>query len=157
MIVFKLRSSIAQTTPELILPKELHGTVKLNTSFTKYQNKKISDYEKLAVFVKNEVDEYVSNAIQGQYTNDGKYLIFKPYFPFESGMTYIIRMMNEKSNDKLLPIISFQIGKKEIVEEAKVIKHLSNSQSTPRKLIAVLYLFQYADEKKTSIETHKIN
>ena len=82
---------VAQTTPELILPKDLHGILKLNVSTIPNQNKETLDYDLLSIFVKNEMGEYVSNAIQGQHTREGDYLLFKPYFPFESGMTYIVK------------------------------------------------------------------
>ena len=76
--------AVAQTAPELILPIELNGTVQLKISFTANQNKEVSDYSKLDVFVKNDEGQYLSNAVQGHYIKDAAYLIFKPYFPFEN-------------------------------------------------------------------------
>ena len=147
--------AVAQTAPELILPEELYGTVQLNTSFTADQNKKISDYEKLAVFVKNDADKYTSNAIQGHYTYDEKYLVFKPYFPYEKGMTYVVRTMNDKS-DGTYSYRPFQIGKKGIVEEAKVISIYPTADQLPENLLRFYIYFNTPMKKGQALEHIKL-
>lgn len=142
---------VAQTTSELILPKDIHGTVKLNTSLPTDQNKEISDYDKLAVFVKNDEGKYLSNAIQGHYTKDAGYLIFKPYFPFESGMTYVVRTMNDKA-DGTYSYHPFQIGKKEIVEEAKVISIYPSANQLPENLLRFYIYFNTPMKKGQALK-----
>lgn len=139
----------AQTTPELILPKELHGTVRFNISFTADQNRTISDCEKLAVFVKNETVKNLSNAIQGTYTQDGNYLIFEPYFPFERGMAYIVRTMNDKSSGNY-SYRPFQIGEKKIAEEAKVISIYPTANQLPENLLR-FYIYFNTPMKKGQV------
>ena len=145
---------VAQTTPELILPEDLHGTVQLNISFTADQNK-ISDYDKLAVFVKNETDKYLSNAIQGNYTKDGEYLIFKPYFPFERGMTYVVRTIKEKSDDNY-SYRPFQIGNKGIAEEAKVISIYPTANQLPENLLRFYIYFNTPMKKGQALKHIKL-
>ncbi|MEO1263671.1 MAG: hypothetical protein AAFZ15_32975, partial [Bacteroidota bacterium] len=91
---------VAQNTPEIICPNHLEGTIKLDiSSFTVHENK-TGFYDIMAVFVKNGLEEHLSNAIQGQYSTEGDYLIFKPYFPFESGLTYVIKTKNANTDNK---------------------------------------------------------
>ena len=138
----------AQTTPELILPDEIQDVVKLNISIVKKQ--KISDDSLLAVFVRNETDEYVSNAIQGQYTRDGNYLIFKPYFPFESGMVYIVRTINANSTYSYQ---RFQVGKKKRYGEAKVVGIYPTASQVPENLLR-FYIYFNTPMKKGQVLKH---
>ena len=99
---------VAQTTPEIVLPKSLHGSIKFKLSTIPNINKEKLDYDDLAVYVKNAAEEYGSNPIQGQHIREENYLIFKPYFPFESGIVYIIRTKNTKSHSDYF-FQSFQV------------------------------------------------
>ncbi len=131
---------LAQTTPELILPEGVQGTVKLNISTISNQKKESLGYKDLAVFVKSKRGEDISNAIQGQYIREGEYLHFKPYFPFESGMTYLVKTKNTNS-DSIYFYQSFQIGTKKRVEEAKVVSIYPSSIQLPENLLRFYIYF----------------
>ena len=130
----------AQTTPELILPEVLYGTVKLNMSTIPNQNKEIPGYNDLAVFVRNEAEVYGSNAIQGRHERDGDYLVFKPYFPFESGMTYVVRTRNADL-DHNYSYQAFQIGKKKIVPKAEIVSIYPSANQLPENLLRIYIYF----------------
>ena len=154
MIILVIYNSgvVAQTTPELILPEGLHGTVKLNISTIQNQNKEILDDDLLTVFVKNELGKYVTNAIQGQHKRVGDYLLFKPYFPFESGMTYIVKIKNANSAS-IYSYQSFQIGKEKTVEEAKVVSIYPSARQLPENLLR-FYLYFNTPMKKGQALKH---
>lgn len=139
----------AQPTPEVILPEVVNGTVKFNARMIPTQLKEILGYEYLAVFVKNEKDEYVSNAIQGQYTRKGNYLIFKPHFPYETGMTYIVRTINANSTYSYQP---FQVGKKKRHEEAKVVSIYPSASRLPENLLRFYIYFNTPMKKGKALQ-----
>lgn len=157
IFLFTVLSSgvIAQINPELILPEELHGTVQLHTSLIAGRNKEISDDNLLAIFVKNEANQYISNAIQGHYTKEGKYLIFKPYFPFERGMKYVVRTMNRKSDDNY-SYRQFQIGNKRSTREAKVISIYPTANQLPENLLRFYIHFNTPMKKGQALEHIKL-
>ncbi len=141
---------MAQSNSELFLPEEVSGTVKLDISSMPDQSKEIS-YEALALFVKNEGEEYVSNAIQGQYTRDGDYLVFKPYFPFERGMTYVVRTENSNPTSTY-SYQSFQIGKKKKLEEAKVVSIYPSASQLPENLLRFFIYFNTPMKKGQALK-----
>jgi hypothetical protein len=140
---------VAQTTSTLILPKEISGSVQLDITPIIKQNIKQSTYECLSVFVKNAADEYNSNAVQGRYTVENEYLIFKPYFPFEKGMTYIVRTKETNGN---YAFQSFQVGKKEAVEEAKVLSIYPSADELPENLLRFYFYFNTPMKKEEAVK-----
>ena len=142
---------VAQTTPELILPEDIYGTVKLNISFPKDQNKKVSDHDKLSVFVENEGSKYLSNAIQGHYSKDEEYLIFKPYFPFESGMTYIVRTQNLDS-ENTYSLESFKLAKKKKFDKAKVVGIYPSANRLPENILRFYIYFNTPMKKGQALK-----
>ena len=154
MIIYS-SSATGQDLAELILPEDIHGTVSLNISAFRSQGKEILDDKKIAVFVKNETDQYSSNAIQGTYTQDGEHLIFKPYFPFEKGMTYVVRTMNDKSYDNY-SYQTFQIDEKEIAEEAKVISIYPTAKQLPENLLRFYIYFNTPMKKGQALKHIKL-
>ena len=143
--------ALAQTTLEVISPKDLDGTVKRNISAFTNHSKETSDYDLLAVFVKNRMEEYGSNAIQGHYTKVGDYLVFKPYFPFESDMTYVVRTRNEKL-DNTYSYQSFQIGKKKTIERAEVISIYPLANQLPENLLRFYIYFNTPMKKGQALK-----
>lgn len=142
---------VAQITPELVLPNNLHGTVSVNISGITSLHDKIPDADLLAVFVKNETEEYTSNAIQGRYEKTGSYLHFKPYFPFESGMTYVVKTRRPHS-DSLYFYQSFQIGTKHAAEEAKVMSIYPSASQLPENILRFYIYFNTPMRQGEAIE-----
>jgi len=155
LLMIKSPCALGQALPKLILPEDIHGTISLNTSTFRTQEQELFDEEKITVFVKSETDQYVSNAIQGHYTKDGEYLVFKPYFPFEKGMTYVVRTKIDKPGDTY-SYQTFQIGKKEIAGEAKVIGIYPTANRLPENLLRFYIYFNTPMKKGQALEHVKL-
>lgn len=150
LVIFNLGVD-AQATPELSFPENLHGSVKLNISTISNQGKEILGYNALSVFVKNERGDYTSNAVQGQHEIKGNYLLFKSYFPFESGMTYIVRTMGATA-DSLYSYQSFQIGNKKRAEDAKVVSIYPTASQLPENLLRFYIYFNTPMKKGQALK-----
>ena len=142
---------VSQTTSEITYPTDLNGIIKLDISTYINCDKEISDNNLLAVFVKNETREYASHAIQGKYTKEDNYLVFKPYFPFERGMNYIVRTQNTNANDQYL-YQSFQIGKTSIVKKAEVISIYPSANQLPENLLRFYIYFNTPMQKGQALK-----
>ncbi len=142
---------VAQSTPELILPEGLNGIIKLNISTLPNQRKDVLDYDHLAVFVKNEEGNHASNPVQGLYTREGDYLVFKPYFPFESGMTYVVRTKNANSEDDGF-YQTFRIGMRKKVEQPKVVNIYPLASQLPENLLRFYIYFNTPMKKGQALK-----
>ena len=154
-IIFLLMSSlglIGQSTPEIILPEDLNGTVKLNLSINSNQEKEILSSEYMSVFVENEKSKYASIPIQGTYQKEDEYLIFKPDFPFERGMNYMVKIKNTDSINSY-SYHYFQIDQKKIVEQAKVIGVFPSAPQLPENLLR-FYVYFNTPMKKGEVLKH---
>lgn len=138
----------AQINPEIIFPNDLNGTVVLNN----YLHKEKADNEILSVFVKSQKEEYESNAIQGNYTRVRNSLIFHPYFPFENGLTYVVRT-KDTNFDNTYSYQPFQIGKQEAVEKAAVVGTHPLSDKLPENLLR-FYIYFNTPMKKGQALNH---
>ncbi|NRB47814.1 MAG: hypothetical protein HRU41_09065 [Saprospiraceae bacterium] len=141
----------SQTTPTLILPSEINGSVQLNISAIGHLNTEKFGYEYLSVFVENEGEEYSSNAVQGRYTIEDDYLVFSPYFPFEKGMTYLVR--TKKSDvDSNYSYEPFQVGNKEAVDKAQVISIYPSANELPENLLRFYFYFNTPMKKGQALK-----
>ncbi len=140
-----------QTDPELILPTELNGTVQLNISAFSNRDSENFGYEYLAVFVKNQGEKYGSIPVQGRHTIEGDYLVFSPYFPFEKGMTYVVKAKNVDT-DRSYSFQSFQIGKKQTFDKAKVISIYPSSNELPENLLRFYIYFNTPMKKGQALK-----
>jgi len=142
---------VAQSTPELVFPSSLQGSIKFELSANPNSNKEKLDYDQLAVYVKNSAEEYGSNPIQGQHIREGNYLIFKPYFPFESGMIYVARTKKNNSHSDY-SFHSFQIGKKKKIEESKIISIYPTASQLPENLLRFYIYFNTPMKKGEALK-----
>ena len=133
---------------------KINGKVELDISVIPNFNTEKIGYEHLSVFVKSEEGKYNSNAVQGRYTVKGNYLIFSPYFPFEKGMTYIVRTKNPDGN---YGFQLFQLGKKEAVDKAEVVSIYPSANELPENLLRFYLYFNTPMKKRASIETYTVN
>lgn len=140
---------LSQTTSTLILPKTINGKVQLDISTISNRNTEKLGSDYLSVFVKNTKEEYVSNAIQGRYTVENDYLVFTPYFPFEKGMTYVVRT---KKSDGNYSYQAFQVGKKEAVEKAKVVSIYPLANELPENLLRFYFYFNTPMKKGQALK-----
>ena len=150
-LILKCSGVVAQATPELVLPEDKHGIVKVKRSSFSSQEEEVLHYDDLAVFVKNDRNTYTSNAIQGKHRIDGNYLTFKPYFPFEYGMNYVVRTSNKKSA-KTYTYQSFQIEKERTVEQAAVVAIYPSANQLPENLLRFYIYFNTPMKKGQALK-----
>jgi hypothetical protein len=142
----------SQTTPALILPIEMKGTVQLNTSAVPNSGAETFGYEYLSVFVQQEGGELGSNPVQGRHTLKGEDLVFSPYFPWERGMTYVVRT-KQPDTEGPYAYQSFQVGMKQSVEKAEVLSIYPSTSELPENLLR-FYLYFNTPMKKGQALAH---
>lgn len=142
---------LSQIDAALILPNEPNGSVQLNISSLKNAKIKEFAYENLAVFIKEEVEKNGSNAIQGKYKIEGDYLFFLPYFPFEKGMTYIVRT-KDIDHTNGYSYQSFQIGEKQAVDQARVLSIYPSANQVPENLLRFYIYFNTPMQKGQALK-----
>ena len=141
--------ALSQTAPSLILPNEINGKVQLYIStFPNFNVEKLG-YEYLSVFVKNDKEEYSSNAVQGRYIIENDYLVFSPYFPFEKGMPYVVRT---KNIDSSYAYQEFQVGKKKVVDKPKVVSIYPSADELPENILRFYFYFNTPMEKEQALK-----
>lgn len=140
---------LSQTDSLLIFPNEITEKVRLDISTFPNFNIEKMDYDYLSVFVKNDREKYTSNAVQGRYEVEGDYLTFTPYFPFEKGMTYVVRTKNTDDN---YTYQSFQVGKKEAVEKARVVSIYPSANELPENLLRFYFYFNTPMKKGQALK-----
>ena len=141
----------SQIDSGLLLPTEPDGTVQLNISAFTNADVECFTYEYLAVFVKDEAEKCNSIAIQGKHTIKGDYLVFLPYFPFEKGMTYVVKAKHADA-DKGHFFQSFQAGKKQPVAEAKVVSIYPSGNQVPENLLRFYIYFNTPMKKGQALK-----
>ena len=142
---------VSQTASTLILPNEINGSVELKISAIANLNTEKFGYEYLSVFVKNEREEYSSNAVQGRYTIEDDYLVFAPYFPFEKEMTYVVRTKNTEV-DSNYSYQSFQVGKKQPFDKAEVVSIYPSANELPENLLRFYFYFNTPMKKGQALK-----
>ncbi len=143
LIIFSMIVSGAevssQTGPKVLLTNEINGTVQLDISAIPHLDVKRSGYDYLSVFVKDEAEAY-ANPIQGRHKVEGDCLVFSPYFPFERGLTYVARTKSSDP-DSSYYFQSFQVGKKQAADEAKVVSIYPSADELPENLFRFYIYF----------------
>lgn len=132
--------TLPRAATALILPSGLNGTVQLNVSAVPKLDRENFGYETLAVFIEDGENGHRPNAVQGQHTIQGDYLIFSPYFPFEQGMVYAVRTKRVDSNGGY-SYQSFQMGEKPSVDQARVVCIYPSSGQLPENLLRFYIYF----------------
>lgn len=141
----------SQTISTVTLPSEVDGSIQLNISTIPNLNIEELDYEYLSVFIKNKTNEYSVNAIQGRYKIEDDYLVFSPYFPFEKGITYVVRTKNADA-DNNYSYQSFQVGKKETIAKAKVVDIYPSANELPENLLRFYFYFNTPMKKGQALK-----
>ncbi len=141
---------MSQSIPDLTTPSHKQGSVRLNISAVASSKAEESDY--LAAFVKNEAEDYHSNAIQGRYQVEGDFLVFTPYYPFENGLTYVARVKDFQAGKGYL-YHHFQVGEKLALEKAKLLSIYPSADVLPENLLRFYFYFN-TPMKKGQALTH---
>ena len=141
----------SQIDAALILPTEPGGTVQLNISDFSNADAENFAYEYLAVFVENEGAKYHSIPVQGKHVIEGNYLVFSPYYPFEKGMTYVVKAKHADA-DKGHSFQSFLIEKKQPVDEARVVSIYPSGNQMPENLLRFYIYFNTPMKKGQALK-----
>ena len=140
-----------QPIPTLELPQENGGSVQLDISGQSYQLREGSLYDYMKVFVRNEAKEYHSNAIQGRYEVANDFLVFTPHFPFENGLTYVVRVPDQQAESGYW-IREFQVGEKEVFDEAKLTSIFPAAEKLPENLLRFYFYFNTPMKKGQALQ-----
>ena len=101
----------AQTNPALSLPTEPGGTIRLDASTVPAGDRVAMGYEHLAVFVETALASQAPIPVQGRHSVEGEQLVFTPFFPFERGITYVVRAaLNGKTSDYIQQSFRLEAG-----------------------------------------------
>ena len=150
MIIASHLQSLAQSVNSLVLPDETNQMVRLDISQL-LNPKDEMGYDHLAVYVKNDADNQLTNPIQGRYKVEDDFLVFTPYFPFEKGMTYIVRFKNHQS-EAGYQYQNFQIGEKPQAENAKLLSIYPSADTLPENLLRFYFYFNTPMKKDQALQ-----
>ncbi len=128
-------------SPLLILPNKVNGSVQLNLSSFPHLNREKLGYEYLSVFVQQEATSADAKAVQGCHRLEGEYLLFTPYFPFEKGMTYVVRIQ-QADTEEPYAYHALQVGKAQPVEKAAIQSIYPSADELPENLLRFYLYFQ---------------
>ena len=144
---------IAQTTHGLSLPNHSDGVISFDISGMVDHKEDKLNYDFLSVFVANQTNEYSACLpMQGDFSTEENKLIFKPYFPFETGLAYVIKLKNA-NGEFYLP---FQIGEKEKVNQAKLLSIFPTSNLLPENLLRFYFYFQTPMKQEEALKHIKL-
>jgi len=140
-IMFINISGIAsQTIPNIILPEKPNDPIKVKVSSSLTKANKLG-YADLSVYVSNETKSYIKIIpIQGKHLREEDNLLFKPFFPFEKGLSYTLKC--KILNSDTFTYLPFQIGEKEKVDLAKVLSIFPSANLWPENLLRFYIYFQ---------------
>lgn len=154
-VVASISGIIAQTTTDLSLPEQADGVINLDISSIADDKEDKLNYDLLSVFVANETIEYAASlSIQGNFSIVENNLIFKPYFPFENGLPYVVKLISVNSDEVFY--IPFQIGKKEKVKQAKVLSIYPTANLLPENLLRFYFYFQTPMKQEEALKHIKL-
>ncbi len=152
LLMMSRSAGFSPTPPALLLPTEMKGAAQLNISALPNLSAEPFGYEYLSVFVQQEGEELGSNPVQGRHTLEGEYLVFSPYFPWERGMTYVVRT-KQADTEGPYAYQSFQVGKKQTVEKAEILSIYPSTSELPENLLR-FYLYFNTSMKKGQALAH---
>lgn len=137
-----------QVVPNLVLPKLQNEPIRIELGG--FNGPEISEgYEELAVFVENGFNQYENNYIQGSHKIEEDYLYFTPYFPFDRGISYIVRTKNSKGN---FVFESFEFASNSEKAEPGVSAIYPTSDKLPENLLRFYIYFETPMKKGNSLD-----
>lgn len=155
LIVASSLRIMAQTIPGLLLPEHSNGAIHFDLSGIANHQKDKFNYDLLSVFVANETKEYTASLpMQGDFSKVENVLIFKPYFSFENGLTYVIRISNSTPNE--FSYVSFKIGEREKKDQAKLLRIFPTANILPENLLRFYFYFQTPMQQEEALKHIKL-
>ncbi len=144
---------VEQTTPNLRLPDDIDGYIQLDISDLAEDHN--LGYDLLSVYVAHDHNTYaLVPAVQGRFTMVDNSLIFKPFFPFEKGLPYVVKINTGMEHEPAL--IPFLIGEKNIVNQAKVLSIFPTSDLLPENVLRFYIYFQTPMKQEEALQHIKL-
>ncbi len=130
---------LAQSTPDLVLPKKPEGVILWNVSAFSKEGGANLGYDELAVFVTNAAGENSSVPVQGRFAQNADHLIFTPFYPFENGLTYTVRTKHLDTDEYLYR--AFALESNEIHDVAELLRIYPSADLLPENLLRFYFCF----------------
>ena len=144
---------VGQTTPNLLLPDDVEDYIQLDIADLAADQD--LGYELISVYVAHDHNTYASiAAVQGKFTVVGDKLKFKPYFPFELGLPYVVKL--NVGIEKQPMYIPFQIGEKRKVDLARVLGIFPTSVLLPENVLRFYFYFQTPMKQEEALQHIKL-
>ena len=145
---------ISQTMKGLSLPDQPEGVIRFDVSFLVNENVDALSYDFLSVSITNGADEPNIIPIQGNYSIIENSLVFKPYFPFDPGLTYVVKIQD--TNTEEYSYFQFQTGEKAKVDQAKLLNIFPSANLLPENLLRFYIYFQTPMTQGQSLDYIKL-
>jgi hypothetical protein len=143
-------NTLAQPTPELILPKKSDGFIQWDVSaFPKGEGSNLG-YDELAVFVTNATGEIGPIPVQGRFICNAGNLIFTPYYPFEKGLTYTVRTKDLNTGKYFN--CSFVLESSEKHAAAELLHIFPSAEVLPENLLRFYFYFHTPMKKGETLQ-----
>lgn len=143
-------NTLAQSTPDLILPKEPDGVIQWNVSVFSRVNRANLSYDELAVFVTHASGENSPIPVQGIFSENADYLIFTPYYPLEKGLTYTVRTKDLDTGKYFnSPFVLESIEKRDVAELLHI---FPSAEELPENLLRFYFYFNTPMRKEEALK-----
>lgn len=151
-MILNILGVVGQTTPKMLLPDDKDDHLQLDISDLAADHD--FAYELLSVYVAHDHNTYATvAAVKGKFTVEGNKLKFKPYFPFESGLPYVVKL---NINIDEPTYTRFQIGEKRKVDQAKVLSIFPTSVLLPENVLRFYIYFQTPMKQEEALQHIKL-
>ena len=145
----------SQATPQLTFPTDANGVIRAKLStLDSFVDKDLS-LNGFSVYVENDRHDYQSNAIQGKYVLEDDCLVFKPYFPFEAGLSYFVKM-HPTSTISDENYSSFTVGKKQVLDKPDVLRIYPTAHELPENLLRFYVYFNTPMQRGKALKYIKL-
>ena len=152
-IILNTLGVVGQTTPNLLLPDDVDGYIQLD--ITNLASDHDLGYGLMSVYVAHDHNTIASVvAVQGKFVVVENKLNFKPYFPFEIGLPYVVKL--NVGIEEQLAYIPFQIGEKRKVAQAKVLSIFPTSVLLPENVLRFYIYFQTPMRQEEALQHIKL-
>lgn len=132
-------NTLAQSTPDLVFPKSPDDFVQWNVSKFPEVNVAKLGYNELAVFVNGFSGENGLVPVQGSFTYKAGTLIFTPFYPFQSGLSYTVRTKHFDTDE--YSFHDFELESIENQDSAGLLNIFPTADVLPENLLRFYFYF----------------
>jgi hypothetical protein len=141
---------LAQSTPNLVLPKKSDDVIQWNISELLAGGRSNLGYNELAVFVANIAGENSPVPVQGRFSENADYLTFTPYYPFEKGLTYRVR--TKLPDTSMYVYNEFTLEADKVAEVAELLHIYPSGEELPENLLRFYFYFKTPMKKEEALK-----